>query len=369
MKVLILSCNTGGGHNACAQALREQLLNMGHTCDVTDALGYVSERVSRFVSNWHVRFYRYFPKLYGKGYRYAEEHPSTLDEDSAAVKLLEKGSARMRAEIEEGGYGAVICTHLFPALMLSFIQHSAPLRVRTCFLATDYTASPSCNLVSLDACVIPDASLTEEFLRAGIGKEAVVPCGIPVRAKIETRTDKQKAKRSFGVDPAHRHIVVMSGSMGAGPIRELVTILAHHLPARCELSVVCSSNKKLRRRLRMLFGYRKNIHVLGFEKNVSLLLDSADVFLTKPGGISTTEAAVKGVPMVLLDAVAGCETHNRDFFVSRGGAVSEEKTRALAKAAIALVQDETRCEAMRQALLSLGYAGAAERICKLVCGT
>lgn len=367
MKVLILSCNTGGGHNACAQALREQLLNMGHTCDVVDALGYVSERVSRFVSNWHVRFYRYFPKLYGKGYQYAQEHPGTFDDDSAAVKLLERGSARMREDIESGGYGAVICTHLFPAMMLSFVQHSAPLAVKTCFLATDYTASPSCNMVSLDYCVIPDASLKDEFLRAGIREETIVPCGIPVRARIEVQGDKRQAKRSFGVAPAHRHLVVMSGSMGAGPIRELVTCLVRRLPASCELTVVCSSNKKLRRRLRMLFGHRKNVHVLGFEKNIPTLLDSADVFLTKPGGISTTEAAVKGVPMVLLDAVAGCETHNRDFFVARGAAVSEEKTRTLAKAAIALLEDEGRCEAMRKALLSLGYAGAAERICKLVC--
>ena len=367
MKVLILSCNTGGGHNACAQALSQQLEKMGHESVTLDALGYVSDRVSRLVSNWHVRFYRHFPKLYGKGYHYAEEHPATFDEDSAACRILRSGCERMRQDIESGGYGAVICTHLFPAMMLSFIQHAKPLAVRTCFLATDYTASPSCNCVNLDVCVIPDASLTEEFVRAGIDRASIAPLGIPVRAMFASRTDAVQAKRAFQIDPAHRHLVIMSGSMGCGPIGEVVARIAKSMPDTCELSVVCSSNKKLYRKLRMRFGYKKNVHVLGFVKNISRLLDSADVFITKPGGISTTEAVVKGVPMVLINAVGGCETHNLEFFVSRGAACTADTPKELAWQSLQLLQNGPRLASMRRAMRELEYAGAAERICARVC--
>ena len=55
MKVLILSCNTGGGHNSCAKAIGAELLKRGHTYETDDALLYVSKGTSRFVSNWHVR--------------------------------------------------------------------------------------------------------------------------------------------------------------------------------------------------------------------------------------------------------------------------------------------------------------------------
>ena len=367
MKVLILSCNTGGGHNACAQALAAQLESMGHESVTLDALGYVSDRVSRFVSNWHVCFYRHFPKLYGKGYRYAEAHPTTFDEDSAACRILRSGCERMRQDVKDGGYGAVICTHLFPAMMLSFIQHETPLPVRTCFIATDYTASPSCNCVALDYCVIPDASLTDEFVRAGIRAESIVPCGIPVRSMFETYTDMAQAKRAFSVAPQHRHLVIMSGSMGCGPISEVVSRLARSMPDTCELSVVCSSNKKLFRKLRMRFGYRKNVHVLGFVRNISRLLDSADVFITKPGGISTTEAVVKGVPMVLINAVGGCESHNLEFFVSRGAACTADTPKELAWQSLQLLQNEPRRASMRRAMQELDYKGAAARICQLVC--
>ena len=47
MKVLILSCNTGGGHNSCAKAIGAELLNRGHTYETDDALLYVSKGTSR----------------------------------------------------------------------------------------------------------------------------------------------------------------------------------------------------------------------------------------------------------------------------------------------------------------------------------
>lgn len=367
MKVLILSCNTGGGHNACAQALSAQLAQMGHESTAADALGYVSDRVSRFVSNWHVRFYRHFPKLYGKGYRFAEEHPAAFDDDSAACRILRSGCARLRQDILRGAYGAVVCTHLFPAMMLSFIQHADPLPVRTCFIATDYTASPSCSCVTLDTCVIPDDSLTEEFVRAGIAPAAIVADGIPVRQMFEDHMDAARARRMFGVAPEHRHLIIMSGSMGCGPIGEIVRQLAKTMPDTCELSVVCSSNKKLYRDLRMRYGRRKNVHVMGFVKDISALMDSADVLLTKPGGISTTEAAVKGLPMVFINAVGGCETHNLAFFVSHGAACTADTPKELARVSLRLIQDEPQRRAMQAALQSLGYMGAAGRICRRLC--
>ena len=108
MKVLILSCNTGGGHNSCAKAIGTELLKRGHTYETDDALLYVSKGTSRFVSSWHVRFYRYFPKLYNKGYQYAEEHPASFDESSAACRILRRGCKRLRATILAGDRKSVV---------------------------------------------------------------------------------------------------------------------------------------------------------------------------------------------------------------------------------------------------------------------
>lgn len=67
MKVLILSCNTGEGHNSCAAALEEECRNQNIPCDTEDALRFISPEVSRFISNWHVRIYRHAPGPFPRG--------------------------------------------------------------------------------------------------------------------------------------------------------------------------------------------------------------------------------------------------------------------------------------------------------------
>ena len=84
-----------------------------------------------------------------------------------------------------------------------------------------------------------------------------------------------------------------------------------------EISVVCGSNERMKKSLESSYGHLRNIHVLGYVAAMSSLYDSADLLMTKPGGISTTEAAVKALPMVLINAVAGCEAHNLQFFLEK----------------------------------------------------
>ena len=366
MNVLILSCNTGGGHNSCAKAIETELSARGHACASDDALRFVSRGASRFVSNWHVRFYRYFPKLYDRGYQYAASHPSSFDETSAASRILRRGCKRLRKTIAAGGYDAVICVHLFPALMLTMIQKQAPLPVKTLFLATDYTASPSCDRMDLDWCVIPDASLTEQFLRAGVRRESIVPCGIPVRAALYPCMDKAEAKRRVGIDPAHRHLLIMTGSMGCGPMEAVAESLANLLPSSYDVTVACSSNEALLRRMTRKFAGQPNIHIRGYIDDISVMMDSADLFLTKPGGISTTEAMVKGLPMVLINVVGGCETPNLRFFVSRGGAATADSPEAVAELCRALLFDDARRLAMHDALVRMQKKPAAAAICDLL---
>lgn len=363
MNVLILSCNTGGGHNSCAKAIAAELQSRGHACRIDDALAYVSKGTSRFVSNWHVRFYRYFPKLYNKGYAYAGSHPASFDESSAASRLLRRGCQRLRRAVSDGGFDAVVSVHLFPALMLTFIQHSDPLPIRTLFVATDYTASPSCDRIRPDVCVIPDASLTDEFAAAGIRRETVTPCGIPIRAALYQKLSPAEAKKRVGIDPSHRHLLIMTGSMGCGPMEELTQLLANLLPPSYDVSVACSNNEQLIRRMRRAFRKQPNIHICGYIDNISAMMDSADLFLTKPGGISTTEAMVKGLPMVLVNVVGGCETPNLQFFVSHGGAATAQTPEEIAELCRDLLSDDEKRGAMHDALVQMQKKPAAAAIC------
>lgn len=362
MRVLILTCNTGGGHNSCARALQEVFAENGHSCDTADSLAFVSDKLSKFMSWGHTTMYRHIPKLFDFGYGFAEKHPATLDDKAAVYKLLTGGADKLSDFLREGQYDTVICTHVFSGLLLQEMQKSYPMKLKTAFVATDYTCSPGAARSCLDYYFIPADGLKPEFIDQGIPAEKIVASGIPVRQAFYTAVGKEQAKQKLGIDPAHTHLLMMCGSMGCGPMEKLAKLLSEQMCNDMELSIVCGTNEKLKNELTEQFGTIRNIHIRGFVQDISTVMDSADLYLTKPGGLSTSEALAKCLPMVFVDAVAGCEEHNLNYFVSLGGAVTADTPEELADICVELLKDRDKRSEMSERLFCAFSGNAAQQI-------
>lgn len=349
MRTLILSCNTGEGHNSCAKAIQETYAAHGETCDIVDALQFISKRASQFISDWHSRIYRHAPKLYKAGYHTAEERTSVFREGTTVYRYLTSGSEKLYHFILDGGYDNIICTHVFPALALTAMLKHHPMPLVTSFVSTDYTCSPSVENSELDYYFIPDISLTEEFVQCGVPREKLIDSGMPVKQTFYQDTDKAAAKAELGLPADHQHLLVMCGSIGCGPIKELTEDLLIRLTSEQELTIVCGANEELFAKLERHFAHDPRIHIHGMVDYVPLLIHSADLFLTKPGGLSTSEAAACGVPMLLMDTVAGCEGHNLNFFLRQGIAVTADTPKHLADLAAALLADPEQLQKMARA--------------------
>lgn len=349
MRTLILSCNTGEGHNSCAKAIQETYAAHGETCDIVDALQFISKRASQFISDWHSRIYRHAPKLYKAGYHTAEERTSVFREGTTVYRYLTSGSEKLYHFILDGGYDNIICTHVFPALALTAMLKHHPMPLVTSFVSTDYTCSPSVENSELDYYFIPDISLTEEFVQCGVPREKLIDSGMPVKQAFYQDTDKAAAKAELGLPADHQHLLVMCGSIGCGPIKELTEDLLIRLTSEQELTIVCGANEELFAKLERHFAHDPRIHIHGMVDYVPLLIHSADLFLTKPGGLSTSEAAACGVPMLLMDTVAGCEGHNLNFFLRQGIAVTADTPKHLADLAAALLADPEQLQEMSRA--------------------
>lgn len=226
MRVLILSCNTGGGHNACAGAVQEAFAQRGDQCDIADALHFVSDRLSRFMAWGHTIMYRHVPGLFRVGYGFAERYPQILEDDAVVYKLLTGGTEQLCAHIRRGGYDTVICTHVFSGLLVAQMLKEHPMPLKTAFVGTDYTCSPGTAKSGLDYYFVPAAALAGEFEAQGVPGRKIIASGIPVRKEFYDRQDPAEAKRKLGVDPDHTHLLMMCGSMGCGPLEKLTELLS-----------------------------------------------------------------------------------------------------------------------------------------------
>lgn len=361
MNALILSCNTGEGHNSCARAVKECFERHGDSCRIEDALCFISKGASRFISRWHVRMYRYMPWLFKLGYRFSEKHPGGMDDGTLPYRFIGEGTETLCKYIIQNHIDTVICPHVFSAIMVTELRKKYPsLKIKSCFIATDYTCSPGTESIGTDLFFVPDRSVVDRQLQ--VRSEQVIASGMPVRACFYERTDKKKARQQLGYAPDGSHLLLMCGSMGCGPMKELASLLADRLGQGQMMTIVCGTNKKLFRWMNKNFHGRNNIHVIEYANNISLLMDSADLYLTKPGGLSTSEAAAKGLPMVLVNAVSGCEEYNLRYFVSSGLADTAAGPEELADLCLRLLSDPERLSAMGEAAQKLPQKNSAELI-------
>lgn len=362
MRVLILTSKIGQGHNSCARALQEAMLEDGTACVECEALGLCSREIPRLLSALHTDVYRFAPSLFRAWYRYMERPDVYICKHKGIRLFFQKSAERLYQLVTEGQYDTILCTHVISALIVTEMLRRHPHSVRTYFVCTDYTCSPGTRESCLDRYFIPDDSLRPDFVSHRIPPEKIAVGGIPVRQAFYRRTERAGAKKSFGVAPEHQHLVIMCGSMGCGPMRRLMELFDQRLSPSQEVTLVCGTNRRLCRSLGRKYAARSGIHIAGFLKDIPLLLDSADLYLTKPGGLSVTEAAAKGLPMVLLDVVAGCESYNLSFFSGLGAAVTVHSAQEAVEVSLRLLADRQRRAKMAAAFRELPRTNAARTI-------
>lgn len=360
--VLILSCSTGQGHNSCAHAVKEYFDKREVNCEIQDALGFISMGFSKFMSWGHSFMYRHIPELFRWGYGYSKKHPGVFKQDSGIYKILTAGAKRMYQYITEKQFDTVICTHVFAAIILTHMGKIYPISLKTAMIITDYTCYPGMNAVDVQQYFIPSESLSEEFVQNGIPEDRIIPTGIPVCRSFLKETGKADAKRLLNIDVKNKHLLIMCGSIGCGPIAKMVEQIAENLPEYTEVSVICGSNRRLQKRLNKKYKNSEKMHVVGYTRQMSLYMDSADFCLMKPGGLSVTEAAVKKLPMAFINAVAGCEQYNIDFFVNLGAAIASDSPKELVDKSICILESDEKRRQMEMALRDYQQTDGAELI-------
>lgn len=330
MRVLLLSANTGEGHNSTGKAIMEALNLRGVECRMVDSLAYVSSGFSRFICGWHIRIYRHCGKLFDKSYRQCEKMADP-EEYSPVYDLLGLGIRRLYKTIADGKYDAVICVHPFAGMMLTNLRRRWQLDIPTYLAATDYTCSPTVEQCDLDFYFIPAKEQAPAFQRAGHSRLQLLPLGIPVRQAFYHKEPKAEVRHRLNLPEDGVLALLMCGSMGCGPIEKVARELEAQLPENTTVIAVCGSNQQLYESMQPLAGPR--LRVLGYTRNISEYMDAMDFIITKPGGLSSTEAANKALPIIFLNVVGGCETRNFEYFLSQGFAVGSDSPQEVVKLA------------------------------------
>ena len=362
MQILILSCNTGGGHNSAAAALKEYFESKEIFCEIKDALAFDSRLKSAIISKGDILLYKKAPKLFGFGYRFAEKHPSKPGYDSFLYTIMKRGTEKLYDYLCENDFQAVLCTHVFAGMMMTEIKKRHDLNIRFYFVATDYASYPGIEEIQASGFFVAHKNLIPDYMNYGISEDRIIPIGIPIKRAFYKSLTQERAKEVLGLPKERKMVLLMCGSIGCGPIYKLGMKILKKLPEDADLIVICGSNKKLFKKFEKHNSF-ENLHVVGFTNKMNIYMDACDIVVTKPGGLSSTESATKLLPMILMGEAVACEVRNMEFFLKNGFAVTADTLDGLADETVELLNNPEKAEAMVELLKESFSAYSAGVIC------
>lgn len=316
-KVLILTCSTGEGHNSAARAIETILCQKGITCEVADPVSFQSERMQRMVSSIYNNTIRKKPAVFGAVYKLGDLYSSSKL-PSPVYYANAHYSDSLKKYITENKFDAVVCTHLYGMEAMTAIRKKDTFPVPCYGILTDYTCIPFLDETNLNGYFVPTQEVKKRLIEKGIPEESIWISGIPVDESFRFHPSREEARYSLQIPDEKKVFLVMTGGVGCENMESLCRQLMKELTDNCMLLVLAGKNQELQDRLNEQYRDNNRIQTVSFTREVPLYMAASDVLLSKPGGLSSTEAAVANIPLIHIHAIPGCESRNAEFFSKCG---------------------------------------------------
>jgi processive 1,2-diacylglycerol beta-glucosyltransferase len=362
-RILVLSASVGAGHLRAAEAVEAALRQILPAADVEnhDVLKFTNSVFRRIYGQFYLDLVNRAPHLLGYFYDRLDQPSRSGRNRTDRLRLaLEKLNLRKFEELLlTRPCDLVINTHFLPAELIARLTRDRQLQTPQVTACTDFDT----HRMWVNQPCRRYFCATEEgayYLRHwGVPETDVAVTGIPIHPAFSRPADRGACQRAMGLAGDRPVVLQLCGGFGVGPVEALVHgLLSIERPL--ELVVVCGRNEELKSRLEQAARpERHRVHVLGFTREIDQLMGAADLVVSKPGGLTTSESLARGVPMVVVNPIPGQESRNSDYLLENDAAIKVNHPALLPMKLTRLLDDPQRLERMRAAARSLGRPRAA----------
>jgi processive 1,2-diacylglycerol beta-glucosyltransferase len=320
---LILSASGGAGHIRAGEALHRTAknLNLPIKTEHYDCLDFTSKTFKRLYGGTYLNLVNRTPQLWGYFYQKAESQPY---HKKGLVELFDHFNYNKYLRfLESYRPDAIICTHFLPYISVSNEIRKAGIETPIFAVTTDFDVHQYWVDPIIYKYYVHHEESSWQLHSKGIPTEKISVMGIPVMPEFLSSVSKRAMQQTMKLDQHAFTILVLSGGFGVGRVEGIVKIIGDTL-SRFEarsfnLIIVCGKNPKVYSNIRD-YTFSPNIRasVHGFVTTVPQMMSVADLVITKSGGLTSAEALVKKVPMIIIDPIPGQEMRNADLIVEHG---------------------------------------------------
>ena len=347
-KILILSATFGDGHKQVAKAISEAveytLPNASPiTLDIMEWIHPYLYPVSLFV---YKRGIKRFPQVYSYFYK------KTRVKNSFSTKLnslFTFGLQTMLEVIQRIKPRVVVSTYPFAAGIISKLKEQGLINIPAVTIITDYTDHSYWIHPYTDLYIVGSNQVRDRLISLGIEDDKIKDTGIPVRQRFIQSQPRELLLEKYGMSSNKFTVLLMGGGDGfIGKGRSTFRAL-ESVSQTMQLIIVCGRNKKLKKQLELeLKNYKHDVLLLGFCENIQELMAISDLMITKPGGVTTSEALAMGLPLLIYHPLPGQEEDNAEFLWKSGLAFLAKTENDLILKIESILNDSRDLKSMQQ---------------------
>lgn len=406
MRILILSATTGGGHMKAAEALRDFLSTKPDTVvEVVDTLEYISTLLNKTITETYLHMAKRVPKMFGYIYNKSNKENKFSDMIVFLNKIFSK---KLLSLIKRFSPDVIITTHMFPTLMVSNLKGKNCTKIPLICVMTDYAPHRTWISENVNAYVVANSDMTAEMVQMGAPAEKIHAFGIPINPLFFEKKNRTKILSEIGLNPSTPTVLVMAGSFGVTNILKIYNQLAA-ISIDFQVVVITGKNKRMYqtfknriskknslfyhefKHIRSKILLKSNIkfssekldklikkikikeslptkatRLIYFTDEVYNYMHAADLIITKPGGLTVSEAIASSLPMAVFDAIPGQEEENAEFLVKNNMAVKIGKGLDCKNIIEDLLRDKNSLFSMKKSCESFDKSKSNENIYNLI---
>ncbi|WAK03227.1 MGDG synthase family glycosyltransferase [Methylobacter sp. YRD-M1] len=360
-RVLIMSAGAGTGHIKAAEALEKSFAADDRVVEIisNDALQYTNKLFRDFYSSFYTSLVRSAPNFLGWWYKTSDEPWYTDRMRHMIDRLNTKPLVRF---IREFNPHITVCTHYMPAGIISHLIATNQLEAHLSIVVTDFDFHAMWLSRSFHRYFVAIDETRAYLEMLGIPSERITVSGIPIDPVFQLPINREEERLRLGLNPEKPVLLLSAGALGVGPTEFMVERMLN-LNSDAQTVVVCGRNDELKQRIQQLIDSRSSrFKVLGYSGEMHKLMKMADIFIGKPGGMTTSEAIACGLPMCVVSPIPGQEERNSDHLLEEGIAVKCNDLTTLPFKLERLLDDPDRLSRMKANALRFAQPAASTTI-------
>jgi processive 1,2-diacylglycerol beta-glucosyltransferase len=361
--ILILSASAGAGHMIAARALEHAFRTADPSAEVEvhDVLALTNRLFRHMYGGGYLALMRRAPVVLGWIYDAADRPESPL---SGAIRrwVQDVNMRPVTRYITRRRPHLIVNTHFLPAEAVAHLRRRGDYECPQVTICTDFETHRIWVQPPTER-YYTATELGRTYLETWqVPRERILVTGIPVRPGFDQSLPQDEARQRCGLDPQRPVVLLTAGAFGVGPTETLLRELLS-LSQEVQIAVIVGRNEALHRRLDRLTNQgTPRAKIVGFTDKMHEWMRAADVLISKPGGLTASEALACALPQILINPVPGQETRNSDYLLEHGAAIRVNHPRLLGYRVAELLAANGPLPQMRTAAATIAHPQAAQTI-------